>query len=120
MLFDGLLARTDFIPAMIAAAMGGLEAKIYFFTKGGVLDKPDHRTRIQALTMLLANAEGEPIKRVIHQHLGTGGSLDLVGAIHDSPALEEAMRHALDKAAFRRRNVKKVATEKPVETEPKT
>jgi hypothetical protein len=104
LLFDGLLARPDFIASMIEAAVGGLQAKIYFYTKDGVKDKPDNRTRIQALVMLLCHAEGEPIKRVIHQHLGAGGALDLVGAIHESPALRESLRHALEKAEFRGRN----------------
>ncbi len=109
LLFDALLARPDFIPAMVNAAMGGLTAESHFYSPAQkeVISKPDYRVRQQAVVMLLANAEGEPVKRIIHQHLG-GDSLktDLHKALQESPALQDAVERALANAKFRTRNKK--------------
>lgn len=103
LLFDGLLARPDFIPSLIEAACGGLKACNYFYAKGTgqVEETPDYKTRLQAVVMILANAEGEPIKRVIHQHMGSGGSLDIVGALRESPAVFAALEREMEKARWK-------------------
>lgn len=100
MLFDLLLADPEFLPAMKEAAIGGLRAVQTFRDRqsGELVRQPDFKTRIQALSMLLAQAEGDPIKRVIHQHLGAEGQLDVFAAMKESPALREAVRRELDKA----------------------
>lgn len=102
MLFDVLLADPDFLPSLKAAAMDGLQAVRSFYNPGAkcVVSEPDTRTRIQALTLVLAQAEGEPIKRVIHQHLGAGG-IDPLAALQESPALRDAARRLLEQAEWR-------------------
>lgn len=104
-LADALLARPDFLPAMVEAAVGGLTAERSFWCgKGadGYLEKePDMRTRIQTLALLLAHMEGEPIKRIIHQHLGGNGKVDPLAALQESPALREAAGRLLEKANWR-------------------
>ncbi len=109
LLFDALLARPDFIPLMVEAAIGGLSAETHFYSvaQKEVISKPDYRTRQQAVVMLLANAEGEPVKRIIHQHLGPESiKNDLNAALRESPALVEAVERALANAKFRTRNTK--------------
>ncbi len=69
---------------------------------------------MHALISLFAHAEGEPIKRILHQHMNANGSLDAVGALRDSPALADAVERALANARFRTRNQK---AEKTVEAE---
>ncbi len=105
-LADRLLANPDFVPAMLAAALGGLRATRSFWTKSGVTTEPDHRVQIQTLALLLAHMEGEPIKRIIHQHLGGAGEIDPLAAMQESPALRQAARHLLEKAEFRTRHTK--------------
>jgi hypothetical protein len=50
---------------------------------------------------LLAHMEGEPVKRIIHQHLGADGKLDIRGALQDSPELASAVAAELEKARWR-------------------
>lgn len=118
LLFDALLADPEFIPALTEAVLGGLKACNYFYAKGTgkVEATPDCKTRIHAATMILANAEGEPIKRVIHQHLGAGGALDIVGALRESPAVMAALERELDKAKWKGgKKTPKVAEPEPSE-----
>lgn len=104
-LADALLTRPDFLEAMVDAAVGGLKAERSFWCgKGadGYLERePDMRTRIQTLALLLAHMEGEPIKRIIHQHLGGTGTVDPLAALQESPALREAAGRLLEKAEWR-------------------
>ena len=102
-LADTLLADPDFVPAMVAAAKGGLKAERSYYDKGAgaVVTEPDERVRIQTLALLLAHMEGEPIKRIIHQHLGGTGSVDPLAALQESPALREAAARMLEKAEWR-------------------
>lgn len=71
------------------------------------VEEPDTRSQLQAFFGCLAHMEGEPIKRIIHQHNGSGKPLDAVAALQESPALREATRRALDKAEFKGRNARK-------------
>lgn len=104
-LAEALLARPDFLEAMVQAAIGGLTAERSFWCgkgEGGYLERePDMRTRIQTLALLLAHMEGEPIKRIIHQHLGGEGKVDPLAALQESPALREAAAQLLRKAEWR-------------------
>lgn len=105
LLADALLSDPEFLPAMIDAAKGGLKATRSFWCgKGaaGYLEtEPDERTRIQTLALLLAHMEGEPIKRIIHQHLGGAGTVDPLAALQDSPELRDAARRMLEKAEWK-------------------
>lgn len=113
MLFDLLLADPEFLPLLKGAAIGGLQAFHAFRDKqtGEIVREPDHRTRLQSLTLLLAQAEGEPIKRVIHQHLGASGQLDVLGAMQESPALLAAVEREVAKAKWKHSG--KSASKKP-------
>lgn len=106
LLADRLLADPTFIDAMVDAVMNGLRATRSFWVKGdggkGELQtEPDSKTQLQAFSLVLAHMEGEPIKRVIHQHLGGGAQLDVLGALRESPALQEAMERELAKAKWK-------------------
>lgn len=102
---DALLADPEFLPALKAAAMDGLRANRSYYdgAQKRVVTEPDARVRIQSVALLLAHMEGEPIKRVVHQHLGSTEGVDVLGALRDSPALQTAMERALEKARFRDR-----------------
>ena len=81
--------------------------------KGEWIESPDYRTRLAAIVSLFAQAEGEPIKRVIHQHLGVAGKdVDPLAALQDSPELREALRSILEKAEWRHSGRK--ASKRPV------
>ena len=101
-LADTLLADKDFVPAMVAAAKEGLQANRSFWSKdAGLVTEPDTRVRIQTLALLLAHMEGEPVKRIIHQHLGGTGTVDPLAALRESDALRDAARAMLEKAEWR-------------------
>lgn len=121
-LADRLLSNSDFIPALEAAMMGGLKATRSFWSKeAGMVTEPDFRVQVQTAALLLAHMEGEPVKRIIHQHLGTGGKLDVGGALQDSPELAAAVEKELQKARWRtsghqpHKKPRKAAEEKPGE-----
>lgn len=103
LLFDRLLARDDFLTALEDAIIGGLRATRSYYDKaaGGCVTEPDYRTRIQAAGMTLAQAEGEPIKRVIHQHLGASGEINLQAAVAESPQLQEQLARLLENATWK-------------------
>ena len=109
-LADALIADPDFLTAMIESAKGGLSATRSFWCgKGGdgyLETEPDFRVRVQTLALLLAHMEGEPVKRIIHQHLGAGGKVDIMEALRESPALLAAAEREIEKAKFRDRHKK--------------
>lgn len=106
---------------MVNAAQGGLEATRSFWCgKGadGYLERePDWRVRTQTLALLLAHMEGEPVKRIIHQHLGTG-EIDPLGALQDSPELADRVRKLLEKAEWKTSGKSAHKRPKPVTKEP--
>ncbi len=59
------------------------------------------RIRVQTLALLLAHMEGEPVKRIIHQHLGGEGKIDVGGALANSPELARAVERELQKANWK-------------------
>lgn len=118
LVFDGLLARADFIPLMIEAMIGGLRATTTFYNPSArtTEDKPDYKLRVHTVIALFAHAEGEPIKRIVHQHLGAaGGAPDLLAALREDPALLEAVERQVEKAKFHGRHLRKA---EPVEEVP--
>ncbi len=114
LLADALLNTPGFVQLMVDALVGGLRADMpprWDKHADKWTTAADHRTRVQTVTLILAHMEGEPIKRIIHQHLG-GAEIDAMAAIRESPALQAAMERTLANAKFRDRNKK---PEKPAE-----
>lgn len=107
---DRLLARPDFVELMVQAAVSGLQAEMPQRWDSNAKDwapaVPDYKTRLAAWLGILAHMEGDPVKRIIHQHLGGAGRVDPLAALQESPALQEAARRMLDNAGFRTRNQK--------------
>lgn len=104
MLADSLLAHPGFIDLMQQTALDCLHAmapRRYDKDTGKWIADPDFRIRSQMFFGLLAHMEGEPIKRIIHQHLGGNGSVDPLGALQESPALREAAKAMLEKAEWK-------------------
>lgn len=104
LLADLLLADPEFIPLMRQTAIDCLHAmapRRWDKESGDWIADPDMRTRAQMFFGLMAHMEGEPVKRIIHQHLGADGKLDLRGALQDSPELAAAVAAELEKAKWR-------------------
>ncbi len=105
MLADSLLATPGFVQLLTDVAVRGLNATTpprWDKESESWTDAPDFRVQIQTLALLLSHMEGEPIKRVIHQHLGgDGGKADPLAALQDSPALRAAVERTLEKAKWK-------------------
>lgn len=104
MLAESLLQRPDFLPAMEAAAMAGLRATVRRWDKDTddwIVD-PDCKTQATWFFGLVAHMEGEPIKRIIHQHIGPGRGIDPADALRESPELAAAVARELEKAQWRK------------------
>ena len=104
LLADALLAQPDFVAELAAVARRGLRAQTpRRWDKEGDcwVQDDDMRAQIQTLALLLAHMEGEPIKRIIHQHLGGNGTVDPLAALQESPALREAAGRLLEKASWK-------------------
>ncbi len=100
-LADELLSRPGMIKLMADVAEGGLKAttpRRWDKNADEWVSDPDFRVQTQTLFMLVAHMEGEPIKRIIHQHLGGNGNVDPLAALKDSPALRDAARRMLEKS----------------------
>lgn len=111
---DALLAEPDFVGLMVGAMRNGLKATRSFYVKDqGHVTEPDFKVQLQAVALIMAHMEGEPVKRVIHQHLGAGGKVDVKAALQESPELAEAVAHELEKANWRKSGRAKKA--QPVE-----
>lgn len=94
---------------MLAVAKDGLRAmgfRRFDKASGEWVSDPDMKVRTATFFGLLAHMEGEPIKRIVHQHLGGAVSeSDLVDVLRDSPALLAAVERKIENAKFRTRNV---------------
>ncbi len=99
---ENLLARAGFIEVMSDALYNALTATRRTWDSGAKqwVEEPDTRSQLQAFFGIIAHMEGEPVKRVIHQHT-TNGMVDPLAALQGSPAAREAMQRLLDKAAHR-------------------
>lgn len=113
LLADCLLADPTFVTDLVAAFRNGLKATRSFYVKDeGMHSEPDAKTQLQAAALVLAHMEGEPVKRIIHQHLGAGGQLDIMGALRESPALLAAAEREIEKAKWKGgKKAKKVEAE---------
>lgn len=100
---DKLLAREGFLDRMADALDNALTATRRTWDSGAKCwnEEPDTRSQLQAFFGCLAHMEGEPIKRIIHQHLGGNGQVDPLAALQESPALREAASKLLQKAEWR-------------------
>lgn len=110
LLAENLLARPGFVEAMADVIDGAIRANTRHWDRERreFVVEPDFKTRLQAFFGIVAHMEGEPIKRVFHAHVGSGGAIDPLAALQDSPALREAAGRLLEKANFRTRHAKKV------------
>lgn len=103
LVFDEILQRAG-VPAKIADRMlEGLDAmcpRRWDKASESWVTDPDYRTRMQTVFGLLAQAEGEPIKRVVHEHLASG-HIDLAAELRESPELREAIGREMAKADWR-------------------
>ncbi len=100
---DDLLARPGFVKKLADALERGLGAKRSHWVSTGKgeghwEEEEDTRSQLQAAFGIMAHMEGEPVKRVIHQHLGGAGTVDPLNAMADSPELLAAARRMLEQA----------------------
>ena len=110
-MFDCLLSDPGFPAQLAKAALEGLRAdcpprwdKGANDGEGGWVSAPDYRVRTQTLFALLAQAEGEPVKRVqVQTQAVTAEGGDIEGQLADSPAARQAMRRILEQADKRAR-----------------
>ena len=106
---ERLLADPEILPLMVEAARGGLQAttpRRWDKDTGKWIQDPDYRVRVQTLFGLFAQADGEPIKRVIHEFKRTG--VDPLEVL-DSPAALEAAERMIAGAKAHARKVKSQA-----------
>jgi hypothetical protein len=123
MLADELLKDPEFVPLMRSVALGCLRAVTHRFImeRKETIEVPDFKIQAQMFFGLMAHMEGEPVKRIIHQHLGAGGKLDLGSALQESPELAQAVEKELQKAKWRtsghqaHKRPAKAAKEQPAE-----
>lgn len=102
MLADELLKDPEFVPLMRSVALGCLRAVTHRFVleKKQTIEVPDFKIQAQMFFGLLAHMEGDPVKRIIHQHID-GAAIDPLAALQESPALLEAAKRMIDKAGYR-------------------
>lgn len=123
---DRLLAEPGFVDAMISAIMGGLQATRSFWAKdpddpdakAKLRTEPDSKIQLQAFSLVLAHMEGEPIKRVIHQHLGASGEINLQAAVAESPQLQEQLARLLENATWKQSGRKRTKQAEPAKFDP--
>ncbi len=103
---DRLLAEPGFIDKMVHGLLTCLNATQRRWDKesDAWLIDPDFQTILKTVFGILAHMEGEPIKRIIHAHLGGGGEVNPLAALQESPALREAARALLDKADWKEKH----------------
>ena len=102
MIADELLSRPGFVTRMCDALDNGLTATRRTWDSGSKqwVEEPDTRSQLQAFFGCVAHMEGEPVKRVFHQHSSTG-HIDPLEALRASPELRDAARRELEKAEWR-------------------
>ncbi len=97
-----LLARPDFIKDMADALHNALHAtrRTWDSASKEWVEEPDTRSQLQAFFGCVCHMEGEPIKRVFHQHT-SDGKVDPQTLLQESPATLEAMERLIAKAKWR-------------------
>lgn len=122
-LADYLLAQPTFIEDMGQVILRAIRAKTRHWDREAkdFVIEDDCKVQLQAFALTVAHMEGEPVKRIIHQHLGAGGKLDLGSALQESPELAQAVEKELQKAKWRtsghqaHKRPAKAAKEQPAE-----
>lgn len=101
-LAERLLKRPDFMQLLEDAAVSALTAmqnqRWNPVARQWEPPAPDAKTRLAALLGLMAQLEGDPVKRIVHQHLGDGGALDLHAVLKDSAELRELLQREVNRA----------------------
>jgi hypothetical protein len=99
-LADMLLDDPEFLPCLKAAFMDGLKAETWYYDAQAKqrCSAVDYKTRLNSAVSLLSHMEGDPIKRVIHQHLGGDPASALQDELVSSPALRTALRRRIEAA----------------------
>ena len=117
-LADYLLAQPTFIEDMGQVILRAIHAKTRHWDREAreFVIEDDCKVQLQAFALTVAHMEGEPVKRIIHQHLGAGGQLDIMGALRESPALLAAAEREIEKAKWRTSG--KQANKAPKKAEP--
>ncbi len=104
-LADALLADEEqFVASMVGVVNRGMHATRRQWDHGARqwTEEPDCKTQVQTLALVLAHMEGEPVKRIIHQHLGgQEGKIDVGAALADSPELQAVVERELQKSRWR-------------------
>ena len=102
-LADYLLAQPDFIKEMGDVILRAIKAKTRHWDREAreFMIEDDCKVQLQAFALCVAHMEGEPVKRIIHQHLTGPGGPDLGAALRDSPELQAALESELQKAKWR-------------------
>lgn len=114
LIVDNLLVRPGIVQKLADALENALTATRRTWDSGAKcwVDEPDSRTQLQALFGLWAQCEGEAVKRIVHQHLGASGDLDIDSALRESPQLREQLARKLENASWhqsgRNKKAKKV------------
>jgi len=112
---ERLLADPEIVPLMVEAAKGGLQAttpRRWDKDTSKWLSDPDYRVRIQTLFGLFAQADGEPIKRVIHEFKRTG--IDPLAVLDSPAAIEAAERMIAGAKAHARKTASQAKRAEPV------
>jgi hypothetical protein len=101
-LAEKLLGRDDFLrlleEAVVAALQANSQPRWDPNAKAWAPAVPDAKTRLAAVLGLMAQLEGEPVRRIVHQHLGAGGPLDVREVLRDSPELRDVLSRELANA----------------------
>jgi len=102
--FNELLARPGFITLLADRAIEGLDAmspRRWDKEKQEWIHDPDYRVRAQVLFALWAQAEGEPIKRIIKEEINSRQGVSFDIQLEESPALRAEMKRRIEKAEWR-------------------
>ncbi len=117
---DELLKREGFAKKLADALENGLVAVRRTWDSGlkQWIEEPDTRSQLQAAFGIMAHMEGEPVKRIIHQHLGGEGKIDVDKAVQDSPELAAAVERVLQKSKWKHSGHQSHKKPKPVAKQP--
>jgi hypothetical protein len=111
-----LKLRPDFADLMAQALVDALKAESWFYDKAqkGIVHRPDTRSRLDAIKLVMAYAEGLPLQRIFEHKISERRD-SLADALRDSPETLEAVKREVEKAEFRtrKRKVEPVEIELP-------
>lgn len=99
-----LLREPDFGGTMGKVLIDALKSETWFFDKtaGAVVSRPDTRSQLEAIKLIMAYAEGLPLQRIFEHKINeTRGALRDILA--ESPETLAAVKREVEKAEFRTR-----------------